>query len=257
MDIITRKDWGARKRKSAPETVAPATRRAVMAHHSTGEELGREDYPEWVRQIQTHHMDVNGWQDIGYNFLVSPAGDIFEGRGWDAVGAHCSGYNAPAIGVCVLGEYGTGTVTDAAMGALVELLAEAERRAGHDLEQEGHRDRFSTACPGSVLYQRWTGRDLSPAKIIAPLQPPQIRSVAPRWPLPAGRYFGPGSVTRSASLGHWQRQMRRRGWTLRLDGIYGPQTADVARAFQREKGLTVDGLIGPKTWAAAFTAPIT
>ena len=91
-------------------------------------------------------------------------------------------------------------------------------------------------------------------------------TTAPPYPLPAGSYFGPatGPVTSvSGYYGHqadlqvWQQRMANRGWTIATDGHYGPQTAGIARAFQTEKGLTVDSLIGPQTWAAAWTAPIT
>jgi peptidoglycan LD-endopeptidase CwlK len=37
-----------------------------------------------------------------------------------------------------------------------------------------------------------------------------------------------------------------------VDGIYGKQTADAVKAFQKEKGLTVDGKVGPRTRAALF-----
>jgi hypothetical protein len=153
LDIIPRADWGARRRRSAPETVPASHRSAVMVHYSTGEELGREDCAEWVQQIQSHHMDANGWSDIGYNFLVCRHGDVFEGRGWDAIGAHCSGYNAPAIGVCFLGDDDEGQdAPDVARAAIVRLVDEAERRATHALAQLGHRDKFATKCPGDELW---------------------------------------------------------------------------------------------------------
>lgn len=93
-------------------------------------------------------------------------------------------------------------------------------------------------------------------------------SGAPAFPLPAGSYFGPKNPTsnkRSVSgyFGHredlkrWQLRMRERGWQITADGLYGDQTRNVARAFQAEKRLLVDGLIGPATWAAAWTAPVT
>lgn len=34
------------------------------------------------------------------------------------------------------------------------------------------------------------------------------------------------------------------------DGVYGPQTADAVRAYQRRMGLDVDGVVGPRTWAS-------
>jgi peptidoglycan hydrolase-like protein with peptidoglycan-binding domain len=55
----------------------------------------------------------------------------------------------------------------------------------------------------------------------------------------------------------WQQQMRNRGWSIGVDGDFGPQSEDVARKFQREKGLTSDGLVGAQTWAASWNAPVT
>ena len=39
------------------------------------------------------------------------------------------------------------------------------------------------------------------------------------------------------------------GSTLQIDGIFGSGTASAVRAFQKKYGLTVDGIVGPKTWA--------
>lgn len=35
-----------------------------------------------------------------------------------------------------------------------------------------------------------------------------------------------------------------------IDGVFGSATDSAARAFQKKKGLSVDGIIGEKTWAA-------
>jgi len=101
--------------------------------------------------------------------------------------------------------------------------------------------------------------------------PPPPGGGAPGFPLPGGYFFGPLDGPRESiscrhpndrpewreGLRHWQVRMRERGWRIDADGQYGPQTNQVARKFQAEKkGLTVDGLIGPATWAAAWTAPV-
>lgn len=39
-----------------------------------------------------------------------------------------------------------------------------------------------------------------------------------------------------------------------IDGIYGPRTTAAVRAFQRDHGLRVDGVVGPQTWRALVTA---
>ena len=55
----------------------------------------------------------------------------------------------------------------------------------------------------------------------------------------------------------WQQRMAVRGWKIVVDGEYGPASEGVCRAFQQEKGLVVDGVVGPVTWNASWTAPIT
>lgn len=56
-----------------------------------------------VRNIQTYHIESNNWHDIAYNFLIGCDGNVYEGRGWDKVGAHTYGYNKKAIGISFIG----------------------------------------------------------------------------------------------------------------------------------------------------------
>jgi len=123
--------------------------------------------------------------------------------------------------------------------------------------------------PEIALRLRGTGVDPKPR----PTPTPPPATVAPKFPLPTGGYFhygdgrGPavsGTASRlsNGERGHpgllaWQKQMRNRGWTIGTDGIYGPQTEGVARAFQDEKHLGVDGKIGLQTWNAAWLRKVT
>ena len=85
--------------------------------------------------------------------------------------------------------------------------------------------------------------------------PSKPASSAPPWP---GRLLENRSpMMHGADVLAWQRQMRARGWHLTADSYYGPASSSICRKFQRDKHLTVDGVVGPKTWAAAWTAPIT
>jgi peptidoglycan hydrolase-like protein with peptidoglycan-binding domain len=69
----------------------------------------------------------------------------------------------------------------------------------------------------------------------------------------SGYYGGPDNINVSA----WQARMARRGWPVTIDGQYGPVSAAVCRSFQAEKHLIADGLVGPVTWSATWTAPVT
>lgn len=51
--------------------------------------------------------------------------------------------------------------------------------------------------------------------------------------------------------------MSARGWSIVVDGAFGPQSTAVCRAFQQQKHLSVDGVVGPITWRAAWALPVT
>jgi peptidoglycan hydrolase-like protein with peptidoglycan-binding domain len=40
------------------------------------------------------------------------------------------------------------------------------------------------------------------------------------------------------------------GYSIDVDGVFGPQTDTATRDFQSDHGLIVDGIIGPQTWQA-------
>ena len=91
---------------------------------------------------------------------------------------------------------------------------------------------------------------------------------APKFPYPSDEWIGqPSDDPRNHSgcyggvdtenVKTWQKKMKDRGWSLGVDGCYGPESEDVCRQFQDEKGLAVDGDVGPKTWEKTWSAPVT
>ncbi|CAB5220379.1 N-acetylmuramoyl-L-alanine amidase domain [uncultured Caudovirales phage] len=47
-----------------------------------------------------------------------------------------------------------------------------------------------------------------------------------------------------------QNSLNAKGYTLTVDGVFGPQTDAAVRKFQQDRQLTADGIIGPQTWSA-------
>lgn len=98
---------------------------------------------------------------------------------------------------------------------------------------------------------------------------PAPKPSAPTFPLPKGHWYGVESRNPKNHSGYyakdrpgikqWQSQMLKRGWRGigKADGIFGPASQKVARQFQAEKKLRVDGAVGAETWGASWSAPVT
>lgn len=89
----------------------------------------------------------------------------------------------------------------------------------------------------------------------SPSIPRQAVQAVPAPRLGATLLMRPGST--GVDVRTWQARMAQRGWRLAVDGVYGPQSAAVARSFQHQKRLRTDGRVGRQTWTAAWTTPIT
>jgi hypothetical protein len=180
--IIRRSQWGADESiVRAPPWYADRVRLAIVHHTAGTNDYSAAQSPAIVRGIQAYHVLGNGWNDIGYNFLVDKHGQVFEGRGGGidqpVGGAHAQGFNTGSTGVAVLGTYSSRDITTATRSALVKLIswrldvAHVDPRttltyvsygsdrfaAGTPVRLRavsGHRDTASTSCPGFVLYGR-------------------------------------------------------------------------------------------------------
>jgi hypothetical protein len=178
--ILSRVSWGANERIRRGHPRYADTVRFAVVHHTAGSNsYTRAQSASIVRGIQRYHVLANGWDDIGYNFLVDKYGQIFEGRfgGVDrnVVGAHAQGFNTGSAGVALIGTYDGNAPSAAAQSALARLVAwrldvahadplstfnwrssgNPRFRAGRSITLRtisGHRDTGYTTCPGSRLY---------------------------------------------------------------------------------------------------------
>lgn len=58
---------------------------------------------------------------------------------------------------------------------------------------------------------------------------------------------------RGEAVADLQRLLNARGSALLVDGDFGKRTENSVRVFQEVSGLTVDGVVGPKSWGALGT----
>ena len=179
--IIPRSAWGG---DSVPPREPPyyGTVEVAFVHHTvTANDYAPEESAAIVLGIARYHRDSNGWNDIGYNFLVDQYGQVFEGRagGVEAAvaGAHAQGFNSTSTGVACLGDFTAIPQPEAGMDALARVIAWKLSLHGVPVQGEvvlisgggpanrhpagapvtfqrisGHRDAGITSCPGDTLY---------------------------------------------------------------------------------------------------------
>ncbi len=160
---------------SAPVLPSPAPRgwlpsrpnrawSAIIVHHSATREGNATIIDKW-------HREQNGWDGIGYDFVVgngSNSGDgevepTYRWRG-QLTGAHCGGTpgnwaNEEGVGICLIGDFNRSTPTPKQRASLVQLVRFLQQRYhipksrvyGHGNTPGGH----VTDCPGDRFPMAW------------------------------------------------------------------------------------------------------
>lgn len=87
-----------------------------------------------------------------------------------------------------------------------------------------------------------------PPTPVSPVKNVTAGTVAPKYP----GYLLKKKSTYDANVKIWQAQIRARGSKITADGVFGAQTENLVKLFQKTHRLGVDGVIGQKTWKAAW-----
>jgi N-acetylmuramoyl-L-alanine amidase len=179
--IVPREDW-------AGDDCVPRTSpsygqvRAAYVHHTVNaNDYTAAEAPQIVLAMCRYHRNTNGWNDLGYNFVVDRFGTIYEGRagGIEAavLGAQAEGFNSYSTGIANIGTFSDVPQSHAALEAMARLIrwklplhgyptsgtavmvsaggATNRYPSGTSVRVPrilGHRDTNSTECPGSALY---------------------------------------------------------------------------------------------------------
>ena len=163
-EIVFRSEWGAEDAKDWPPEYAAVKK--IIIHHTGAEVDSSFDSKTVVKNLYFGHSILNAWGDIGYNYIISKEGRIFEGRagGNGAIGAHAMGFNTGSIGIALIGDYNSTMPTEAAMNSLKNLVSwlvwenNLDPRGVSDFRGKkdvptiaGHNDVNFTNCPGHNL----------------------------------------------------------------------------------------------------------
>jgi hypothetical protein len=193
--------------------------RVAFVHHTAmASAYSPQDVPGIILSICHLHRDSNGWNDIGYNFVVDRYGTLWEARagGIDraVIGAQAVGFNSQSTGIANLGTFDSQPQTDAALSAMAHLIrwklplhaqptagkvtltsaggGDDRWPAGQAVQFDrisGHRDADNTDCPGDALYAQLPDlRNRVAALGSAPTgAPPKLTLAAPPARVSVGR----------------------------------------------------------------------
>src|SRR5512133_1892868 len=167
--LIPRADWGAKDPDVAPgrsgeygpydpvsnpngwrvyDQPLAEVLTTIIVHHSA---LPLTDGP---LEIQRLHTEEKGFADIGYQFLIGPNGELYEGRALNVRGAHTFGANYGSVGICLIGNFEEIQPGENQLLVLRALIADLVAQYGGIDHLAGHKD-FNpgiTLCPGQNLY---------------------------------------------------------------------------------------------------------
>jgi len=155
LTIVKRCEWKAKPPKLIEYINGPVP--FVLIHHSyIPPQCNTTDAcKNAMRSMQNFHQVERGWNDIGYNFAIGGDGQIYEGRGFNVIGAHAPVYNAKSVGICIIGDWSVELPSTDMIEKVHRLIAfgVSTGKIQSNYTLLGHRQVRNTECPGDRLFK--------------------------------------------------------------------------------------------------------
>jgi hypothetical protein len=153
INIIPRSGWNA----AEPRVYKTHVPVRITVHHEGTKLEVTADAAKKIKAIQTWGMGPDrNWVDIPYHFLISPGGQIYEGRNVNTVGETATEYDPTGhLLITCLGNLEQQEVSKEQLASLIKLIAYCSNKYNIPYQTMAtHRDYSKqTTCPGKNLYQ--------------------------------------------------------------------------------------------------------
>ncbi len=158
--VIGRTQWASSgPRTSLANPMNGITR--ITVHHAAmvaTAGMPRDSAARMIESIRREHAsrkDQNTgapWADIGYHYIIDPAGRVWEGRPTNLQGAHVRDTNQHNLGIMLLGNFDQQRPSAEALGVLDRFVAEQMRKYRVSLGRVyTHQELGQSRCPGVNL----------------------------------------------------------------------------------------------------------
>lgn len=200
-----------------------------------------------VEVMRDWHVNDNGWSDVGYHVFIRKDGVAEAGRPLERTPAAQAGHNTGTIAICLHGLVES-KFTKAQFETLIALCKDILAAYEGGVTFHGHREVAAKACP-VFDYRAVLGLNGHGEMVFEPSAEPagsdEAAAVGGEVGEPMLRVTDRGPAVRRL-----QERLNAAGREVVVDGIFGQQVLAAVKAFQKAAGLTADGIVGPRTWAA-------
>ncbi|OUU23016.1 MAG: hypothetical protein CBC13_06660 [Planctomycetia bacterium TMED53] len=157
LKLLKRNQWGSLPVRMS--SVNPMSRPFRITIHHTADQsnladIGQSDPREYLKILQKYCQNTLGWGDIGYHYLISKDGRVWEGRPMKFQGAHAGNntLNRGNIGIALIGNFNKVKPSTAQIRSLQNLLGTL--CVVYDISPSkihGHSHLKPSDCPGKHL----------------------------------------------------------------------------------------------------------
>jgi hypothetical protein len=144
-NITRRGSWSKRKLPDYEDLGLDWSYDTVVIHH-TGNEI--TPTPEAIEKL---HYEKNGWNEVGYHYIIDRKGGVYEGRSLMLKGSHVDSANSSKIGISLAGDFehqwwdgSDDEVLDLQWNSLVKLINSLHAKFPSLEKVGGHRDYIVT-----------------------------------------------------------------------------------------------------------------
>lgn len=155
--VLPRSTWTSRGVVAANGINPMNGVRRITIHHDGMDpfvSINPQDSIARLNSIRSAHLNrrPKPFADIGYHYVIDPAGRVWEARDIRYQGAHVQDNNENNLGIMVMGNFDQQRPTPAALSSLDRFVAAQMRTHRVPVNRVfTHREINPTACPGSNL----------------------------------------------------------------------------------------------------------
>lgn len=155
LNIVPKKKWELLKSNKKLSSLTLPVPYVIILCTASSECTDQKSCNDIARNIQSYHVNKNKWDDIGYNFLVGGDGVVYEGRGWNATGAHTAKYNTKSIGISFIGTFKSSVPSDNQIMAGKNLIKKGIEigAISKDYKLIGARQVSANEAPGDAFFE--------------------------------------------------------------------------------------------------------